>query len=82
MQSQIFFFISSVGFVVLGVLAGILLFYLIRASRTFARIIDQAEKDINTIGDMTKEMLSEIKENSLFQFLAKFFKKKRKSKKD
>ena len=81
-QSQIFFFISSIGFVVLGLLVGILLFYLIRVSHTFSRIIDKAEEDINNIGDTTKEILAEIRDNNLFQFLAKFFKKKRKSKKD
>ena len=82
LQSQVFFFISSVGFVVLGILVGVLLFYLIRVSKTFSRIIDKAEEDINKIGDTTREILEEIRENSLFQFLAKLFKKKRKSKKE
>lgn len=81
LQSQIFFFISSIGFVILGCFAGVLLFYLIRVSRTFSRIIDKAEQDINSIGDTTKEILEEIRENSLFQFFSQFFKKKRKSKK-
>jgi len=80
MQSQVFFFISSIGFVVLGLLVGILLVYLIRVSRTFSRIIDKAEEDINRIGDTTKEILEEIRDNSLFQFFSKFFKKKRTSK--
>lgn len=82
LQSQVFFFTSSIGFVVLGVLVGILLFYLIRVSRTFSRIIDKAEKDINSIGDTTKEILAEIKDNNLFQFLAKLFRKKRNHRKD
>jgi hypothetical protein len=81
-ESQIFFFISSIGFIVLAILVGILLFYLIRVSRAFSRIIDKAEEDINNIGDTTREILAEIRDNNLFQFLAKFFKKKRKSKKD
>ena len=80
LQSQIFFFISSLGFIVLGVLAGVVLYYLIRISRTFAHIIDKAEKDIDQIGDTTKEMLEEVRESSLFQFLFKFFKSKRKRK--
>ncbi|MEI8174401.1 MAG: DUF948 domain-containing protein [bacterium] len=80
-QSQVFFFISSIGFIILAVLVGILLFYLIRVSRTFSRIIEKAEEDINSIGDTTKEILAEIRENNLFQFLANFFKKKKKSKK-
>lgn len=80
MQSQIFFFISSIGFIVLGVLVGILLFYLVRISQTFSRIIDKAEADINSIGDTTKEILSDIRESTLFQFLNRFLKKKKTTK--
>ena len=81
-QAQVFFFVSSIGFVILGVFVVILLFYLIRISRTFSRIIDKAEEDINNIGDTTKEILEEMKESSLFQFLTKFFKKKKKNNKE
>jgi hypothetical protein len=81
-QSQAFFFISSVGFVTLWILVAVLLYYLIRVSRAFSRIVDKAERDINSIGDTTKEILEEIRDNNLFQFLAKFFKQKRKSRKD
>ncbi len=82
MQSQVFFFISSIGFIILGILVGIFVFYLIRISQTFSRIIDKAEEDINKIGDTTKEILEDIRDNNLFQFLIKFFAKKRRSKKD
>ncbi len=80
-QSQAFFFISSIGFVILGVLVGVLVFYLVRISRTFSRIIDKAEADINNIGDTTKEILSDIRESTLFQFLDRFIKKKKTTKK-
>ena len=79
MQSEIFFFISSVGFVVLGLLVGILLFYLIRVSSTFSRIIDKAEEDINKIGDTTKEMLDDMRDSSVFNFLFKHKKQRKKS---
>ena len=82
LQSQVFFFISSVGFIVLGIFVGVLLFYLIRISQTFSRIIDKAEQDINNIGDATKEIIEEVRDSSLFQFLSRFFKKKKKSKKN
>lgn len=77
MQSQIFFFISSIGFVILGTLAVIVLIYILRALNSFSKILKKAEKDINSIGDTTKEMLEEIKDSSVFQFL---FKSKRKHK--
>ena len=75
LQSQIFFAISSVGFVILWILVVILLFYLIRATNTFSRIISKVEKDIDNIGDTTKEMLEEVKDSTVFSFL--FRKKKR-----
>ena len=79
LQSQIFFFISSLGFIVLWVLAVIFLFYLIRATKAFSRIIDKLEKDVDKIGDTTKDLLEEIKNSIVFNFL---FKKKKKRKKD
>lgn len=74
LQSQIFFFISSIGFIILGILAAILLFYLIRATNTFSRLVEKVEKDIDKIGDTTKEMVEDMKDSMLFRFL---FKKKK-----
>jgi uncharacterized protein YqhQ len=79
LQSQVFFFISSIGFILLWILVAIFLFYLIRATNTFSRIMDRVEKDIDNIGDTTKEMLDDVRESTVFNFL---FKKKRKSRKN
>jgi len=75
-QMQTFFFISSLGFISLWILVAIFLFYLIRAVRTFSKIMERVEKDIDSIGDTTKEVLEEVKDNAVFNFL-----KKKKSKK-
>jgi len=40
--------------------------------------MDSIEKDVNSIGDTTKEMLEDMRGNPIFNF---FFKKKRKHKK-
>mgnify|MGYP001576873685 CR=1 FL=1 len=79
MQSEIFFFISSIGFVILWVLIAILVIYLIRATKTFNKIIEKVEKDIDHIGDTTKEMLEEVKDSYIFNLV---FGKKKKRKKD
>ena len=79
LQSQVFFFISSVGFVTLWILVAIFLVYLIRATNTFSKIMEKVEKDINEIGDTTKEMVEDMKDSVIFNFL---FKKKRKHRKD
>lgn len=81
LQSQVFFFISSVGFVVLWILAAIFLFYLIRAMKTFSRIMNKIEKDIDNIGDTTKEILNDVKDSIIFNFLFRKKKKMHKEKK-
>lgn len=78
MQSEVFFFISAVGFVLLWILVAIFLVYLIRATRALSRIAEMAERNIEHVGDMTKEMLDDVRESAVFGFL--FKKKKRKSK--
>lgn len=77
-ESQIFFFISSIGFIILGIISLIILFYILRITRSFNRILKKLEKNIDSIGDSTKEILEEVRDSSIFHFL---FKKKRKSKK-
>jgi uncharacterized protein YoxC len=76
LQSQVFFFISSVGFVFLWILVAIFLYYLIRATSAFSRIMEKVEKDIGAMGDTTKEMLDDLRDNIIFKFL---FGKKKKS---
>ncbi len=75
-QVQTFFFISSVGFVILWILLAIFLFYLIRAMATLSRVMDKLENDINKIGDATKEVLTSVKDSMVFNLL---FKKKKKT---
>jgi hypothetical protein len=74
--SQVFFIISSVGFVILWILAAVLIFYLVRITYAFYQIIDKIENNIDRIGDTTKELLGDMRDSMLFNF---FFRKKRKS---
>lgn len=78
-QSEVFFVISSVGFVLLWIFVAVLLFYLIRVTHSFSRIMDKIEDNVNRIGDTTKELLEDLRDSTIFNFL---FRKKRKSRKD
>jgi uncharacterized protein Yka (UPF0111/DUF47 family) len=80
MQSEIFFIISSVGFVTLWILVAILLFYLIRISRKFSKIVDKVEKNVDDISDTARDMFLEIKESSIFKFIFGKSKRGRKEK--
>ncbi len=79
LQMYIFFFISSVGFVVLFVFVSVLLFYSIRAARTFSEILDKVDKSVDEIGDTTKDIIEDMRDSFLFNLI---FKKKRRSRKD
>jgi len=80
MQSDVFFFISSVGFVILFFLLGVALFYAIRAFRTWDRILDKLEKNIGSMGDTAQEMVEDVRDSSVFRFLTMGKKKQAKSK--
>jgi large-conductance mechanosensitive channel len=77
LQTQVFFFVSSIGFVLLWILVAIFLFYLIRATNILSKIMEKVEKDVDNIGDTTKEMLEEVRDSVVFNFL---FRKRRKKK--
>jgi large-conductance mechanosensitive channel len=79
LQSQVFFFVSSVGFVLLWILLAVFLFYLIKVTKTFSRIMDKIENNINSLGDTTREMLDDLRDSALFSF---FSRRKRKNRKD
>ena len=77
-QSEVFFAVSSVGFVVLWILVAIFLIYLIRMVRTFSRIIKKIEENIDDISDTTKDMFRDMRDSIVFRFL---FGKKRRGRK-
>jgi uncharacterized protein YoxC len=79
LQSQVFFFISSVGFIFLWILIAVFLFYLVKATKTLSKIMEKIEKDVNNISDSTRELIEEVRDSVIFNF---FFKKKRKTRKD
>ncbi len=68
-SADIFFVISSVGFVVLWILVAIVLMYILRAFHTFSRILKIVEKDINAISDTTRELIDDMQESSVYKFL-------------
>lgn len=78
-QMQIFFLISSLGFITLFILVAILLLYVINSVNTAKRILEKVEKNIDHIGDTTKEIFEDIRDSLIFRFL---FKKCRRHHKD
>lgn len=69
MQSEIFFFISSIGFIIVWILIAVCLIYIIRSMHTFSRIIRKVEENIDELGDSAKEMLEEIKDHPIYRLI-------------
>lgn len=68
-NSEIFFFISSIGFIVLALLLAVLLIMIMRVITSFSRILDKAESSIDSIGDATIDIIEEVREHPFFRIL-------------
>lgn len=75
MQSQIFFFISSIGFILLGILAAIILVYCIRTLHIFMRLLEKIEGNVSNISEDITALIADVRESVVFRF---FFKPRRK----
>jgi hypothetical protein len=76
-HANTFFFISSIGFVIVFLLIIIILFYIIRLFRSIQRIVTKIEKDINNIGDTAKEFVSQLWSSAIFSWIFGKSKKKK-----
>ena len=50
-------------------LVGIIMVYILSIIKSFSKIIKRAEKDIDSIGDTTKEIFEEILDSNVFRFV-------------
>ncbi len=80
MQADIFFFISSIGFVLITIGVLILVYYAIRAVRRFEEFTEVVEAHIEDAKDGVMDFKEDIKESLVYNFI--FGKKKKKTKKD
>ena len=69
MKADIFFFISSVATVVLGILAAILLVYLIRAGRNLHRLSESLRDGYKESGEFIAELKDRLERNIIFRLL-------------
>lgn len=69
MQSQVFFFISSVGFIILFALIAWLLIKVLAAMETFQNILNKIEAGVDKIGDTTKEVMEDLQDSTVYRVL-------------
>jgi uncharacterized membrane protein len=69
MQSEIFFFIASIGFVIVGVIGIILIVYCIRMVRSLLKITEKIESSLDDIGDVTMDLIDDLRNNPFFRMI-------------
>jgi hypothetical protein len=69
LHADIFFFIASIGFLVLAILLAVGLIVVIRILRSVKRITDQVEIDVTEAKEGARELLCDIRESFLFRLL-------------
>ncbi|MDD5083401.1 MAG: hypothetical protein PHT88_00490 [Candidatus Moranbacteria bacterium] len=68
-HADTFFFISSVGFVVLTTLIAAGLLYIIGILRSVKRITDKIENGLDTVGEDMQELVSDLRESRVFRMI-------------
>jgi hypothetical protein len=68
-NADIFFVISSVGFIVLFIVLAILLYFLIKAVRAFKELTEKIERNVDTVGYASRELIDEMRNSAAFRLL-------------
>jgi uncharacterized protein YoxC len=77
-HANVFFLVSTIGFIIIFILVIIALIYVIKLLASVGRISTKIEKDIDNIGDTAKDFVMQLWDSTIFSWI---FGKKRKSRK-
>lgn len=66
---NILLIVALVGLGIVFTLVAFLLFYVITTLYALKRAINQIEKNLHRIGDVSKELLEDVRNNKAFKFL-------------
>lgn len=76
-HADTFFFVATIGFIIIFAFLAVALIYLIMLFKSIHRISIKVEKDIDNIGDTAKEFIMQLWDSTVFSWI---FGKKRKRK--
>ena len=71
MKSEWFFFISSIGFVVIGLLLSVIMIYVIRALHAFTSLIEKMEAEVQNLGTTAQELLEDFQDSFIYRMIFK-----------
>ena len=68
-HANLFFLVSTIGFVIIFILVAIGLIYIIALFKNILRITKKIEKDIDNIGDTAKDFIGQLWGSALFSMI-------------
>ncbi|HSE56605.1 MAG TPA: hypothetical protein VLB02_00775 [Candidatus Paceibacterota bacterium] len=68
-KADIFFFVCTVGFVLLAVIGALVLVQSVLLLQKMNRIAARIEKNINAVSAETEALIEDVRESALFRFL-------------
>lgn len=68
-HADIFFFISSIGFIIVTLILSVGLVYMIGVLKSVRRITDKIEADIDKVGQETKELVEDLRDSTAFRLM-------------
>jgi hypothetical protein len=72
LQANIFFFITSIGILVLTVLVGIILYHIVKLLRTIRNIVERVEEGSEVIADDVSQLRAYVTQGSLVSHVMSF----------
>lgn len=69
LHADIFFVISSIGFVIFFILLAVILVSLLRLVKKVEKITDKVEAKIDALGDEAENLLADLEESFIFRLL-------------
>lgn len=69
MHADIFFFISSLGFILLFIILAIVLLYILKAVRLFTNLTEKISENIDEVGDAGRDLIDDMRGSTVFKFL-------------
>ena len=71
MKSEWFFFISSIGFIVVGLLLSIIMRSIIRALHAFTSLLEKLEAEVQNLGTTAQELLEDFQDSFIYRMIFK-----------
>lgn len=68
-HANIFFFISSIGFIIFFILIAMILASVLRLTKKVERIAEKVEKKVDAFGDEAEELIADLQDSLIFRML-------------